>query len=74
MKITQTEAAAVTLEAIKAMAKTAGVTEADIVAALTAGQESVVRYFEELLELSASSYLGFCNTQINPAAQSPGHY
>ncbi|MDG9784665.1 hypothetical protein [Metapseudomonas otitidis] len=57
MKITPNEAAAITTEAIEFMAKKAGVPEAEIVAALQAGQESVVRYFGELLQLGCRKVL-----------------
>lgn len=51
MTITTNQAEIIATEAVEFMAKKAGVSSSEIMAALAAGQPNVVSYFVELLEI-----------------------
>lgn len=51
MTITPRQAEIIATEAVEFMAKKAGVSTSEILAALAAGQDNVVNYFVELLEI-----------------------
>lgn len=51
MTITTQQAEIIATEAVQFMAKKAGVSTSEILAALAAGQANVVSYFVELLEI-----------------------
>ena len=54
MAITTQQAEIIATEAVQFMAKKAGVSTSEILAALADGQASVVNYFVELLEIGGS--------------------